>query len=343
MVAGIIESRSSQTTPPSVSKISRASSINGAASSRRPSELNDSACSASVVASQNRVSVCRNTSAAETNNASAPSSAVAAASRAFQAPEAISIQLTEFDFLMPNTIPAGVQTLHVENIGGMPHFVEFQAIGEGKTDEDIQTFPDDPAAMHGPPPAWATASHIPTIGLLSPGASTDVTIDLPPGRYAAFCWMPDAEGNPHALDGKHHVFEVVGEPTGTLPQPDFTLTWNGSELLGVPTTISPGTTATIAYENTGDKRADITAVQVLQEASPDQLSAAVDDWFHGLYAGPAPVQFLDLLRRRRAGSRHLPFRVPGPPHDDERRLRRELTSSSGRGRARPRPRVSGNR
>jgi plastocyanin len=209
-----------------------------------------------------------------------------------QAPEAITIQLTEFDFLMPDTIPAGVQTLHVENIGGMPHFVEFQGIKGGKTDEDIQAFLDDPASMHGPPPAWATASHIPGIGLLSPGASTDVTIDLPPGRYAAFCWMPDAEGNPHAIDGMHHVFEVVGDPTGTLPEADFTLTWNGSALEGVPTTIAPGTTATIAYENTGEKPADISSAQVLQDIPVEGLQAAVNGWFNGLYAGPAPAQFL---------------------------------------------------
>jgi plastocyanin len=214
----------------------------------------------------------------------------------------VTIRLTEFNFLMPDTIPAGVQTLHVENVGGMPHFVEFQRIKGGKSDEDIQAFLDDPASLQGPPPAWVSAAHMPSIGLLSPGASTDVSIDLPPGRYAAFCWMPDAQGNPHAILGMHHVFEVVGDPTGALPQADFTLTWNGSELEGVPSTIAPGTTATIAYSNTGDKAADISMGQVLKDLPADQLNAAVNDWFNGLYAGPAPVQFLGGLSGLKPGA-----------------------------------------
>lgn len=210
--------------------------------------------------------------------------------------EAITIQLTEFDFLMPDTIPAGVQTLHIENIGGMPHFVEFQGITGGKTDEDIQAFLDDPKSMHGPPPAWATEANMPSIGLLSPGTSTDVTIDLPPGTYAAFCWMPDAQGNPHALDGMHHVFTAGGvDQTGTLPTTDFTLTWNGSALEGVPSSIEPGTTATIAYQNTGPKMADISSGQILQDIPADQLNKAVNRWFGGLYADPAPVRFLGGL------------------------------------------------
>src|SRR5262245_761145 len=47
-------------------------------------------------------------------------------------PAGVSIKMTEFDFLMPDTIPAGVQTLHIDDVGGMPHFIEFQSIKAGK-------------------------------------------------------------------------------------------------------------------------------------------------------------------------------------------------------------------
>ena len=210
-------------------------------------------------------------------------------------PAGVSIKLTEFDFLMPDTIPGGIQTLHIENVGGMPHFMEFDNIKAGKTDEDIQAFLSDPASLQGPPPAWISPADVPSIGLVSPGASTDVTMDLPPGRYAAFCWMPDAEGNPHAILGMHHVFEVIGDQSGALPLADFTLTWNGSTLEGVPATISPGTVATIAYANTGDKAADISTGRILQDIPAGQLNASVNDWFNSLYAGPPPVQFLGGL------------------------------------------------
>lgn len=218
-------------------------------------------------------------------------------------PAGVSIKLTEMDFLMPDTIPAGVQTLHIENVGGMPHFMEFDSIKAGKSDADIQAFLSDPASLQGPPPAWISPADVPSIGLVSPGASTDVTMDLPPGRYAAFCWMPDAEGKPHAILGMHHVFEVVGEPkSGALPKPDFTLTWNGSTLEGVPATISPGTVATIGYANTGDKAADISTGRILQDIPAGQLNAAVNDWFNSLYAGPPPVQFLGGLSGLKPGA-----------------------------------------
>ena len=103
----------------------------------------------------------------------------------------VDIQATEFAFVMPETIPAGVTTLHVQNIGGMPHFIELQAVSGAKTDEDIQALLDDPK---GGSPTWLKPAPIPNIGLLSPGQSTDVTLDLPAGTYAAFCWMPDANG-----------------------------------------------------------------------------------------------------------------------------------------------------
>jgi len=210
------------------------------------------------------------------------------------APEAITIQLTEFDFLMPDQIPAGVQTLHIENIGGMPHFIEFQGIKGEKTDEDIQAFLDDPAALNGPPPSWATDAGLPSISLISPGEAADITIDLPPGRYAAFCWMPDAKGMPHALDGMHHVFDVTGEPGGSFPAADYTLTWDGTTINGLPDTVATGTHS-FALENTASKPGEITFVRVLEDAPADQVVNDVNDWFNSLYAGPAPAAFLGGL------------------------------------------------
>ncbi len=225
-------------------------------------------------------------SSSSTGAASSPSASGTA--------DAITIQLTEFDFLMPETIPAGVQTLHVENIGGMPHFVEFQAIKGNKTDEDIQAFLDDPELSNGPPPSWATDAGIPSISLISPGESADIAIDLPAGRYAAFCWMPDAQGKPHALDGMHHVFEVTGDPTGSFAQADNTLTWNGTQVEGMPETVPVGTQS-FALENTSSKPGEITFVRVLEDAPIDQVVQDVGAWFNSIYAGPPPAAFLGGL------------------------------------------------
>ena len=151
------------------------------------------------------------------------STEVAPSTSAGPAIASVDIKVTEFAFVMPDTIPAGVTTLHVQNIGGMPHFIEIQSVSGGKTDSDIQSLLSDPNNRKAPPPKWLGKAPMPNIAILSPGQSTDVTVNLPAGTYAAFCWMPDTNGTPHAYLGMHKVFNVTGTATDTtLPADDFT-------------------------------------------------------------------------------------------------------------------------
>lgn len=220
------------------------------------------------------------------------SSSGSAAPTGSAAPGPITIQLTEFQILMPPEIPGGVQTLHIENIGGMPHFVEFMAISANKTNDDIQAYLDDPSNQQGPPPKWLQPATLPSFDLHSSGASSDVTVDLPAGRYAAFCWMPDAQGTPHAMDGMHTVFDVTGSGDGaSMPTPEITATWDGTGITGVPDALPAGV-HTFGLVNDGPKAADFGFAQKLKEGSVSQLSKDVNAWFKSLYAGSPPVRFL---------------------------------------------------
>jgi plastocyanin len=207
-------------------------------------------------------------------------------------PPAVIIKTTEFAFIMPDTIPAGLTTLRIENVGGMPHFLEFQAVGQGKTDADIQAYLDSPKAQNSQP-SWISPAHLPSIGLVSPGVATDITFDLPPGRYGVFCWMPDANGTPHGFLGMHKVFEVTGDPSSgaqQLPASDLTLTATDG-LPTVPDSIPVGT-ATVGYVNSGSKRGSVSIARVLVDKPIDQVQKLVNAWFGSGYAGPPPVEFL---------------------------------------------------
>lgn len=217
------------------------------------------------------------------------------------APSAVTIQATEFQFLMPATIAAGVTTMHVQNIGGMPHFFEIQSVDAGKTDGDISAFFKSPAAQGGSNPSWlAPTKDIPSIPLLSPGQSTDVTMNLVAGRYALFCWMPDANGTPHALLGMHKVFDVTGTAQGTLPSGTLTVTADDGGIK-VPDTIATGT-QTIVYANSGSKTAGVTIVRLNEDKPLADVKKDVDAWFKSAYAGPAPAEFLGGLGGIPAGS-----------------------------------------
>lgn len=223
---------------------------------------------------------------------SSSSSGSAAPTGSAAAASPITIQLTEFQILMPPEIPAGVQTLHIENIGGMPHFVEFMAISKSKTNDDIQAYMDDPTNGQGPPPKWLQPAQLPSLDLHSSGASSDVTVDLPAGRYAAFCWMPDAHGTPHAMDGMHTVFDVTGSGNGaSMPTPEITATWDGTGITGVPDAIPAGV-HTFGLVNAGPKAADFAFAQKLKAGSVSELGKEVNAWFNALYAGAPPVRFL---------------------------------------------------
>lgn len=77
----------------------------------------------------------------------------------------VRVTLTDFDIDMPDTLPAGRTTFTVDNHGERPH--SFQIEGKGMVmglDGDLQ-----------------------------PGEAGELTVDLYPGVYSAFCPFEDHE------------------------------------------------------------------------------------------------------------------------------------------------------
>jgi hypothetical protein len=73
---------------------------------------------------------------------------------------------------------------------------------KGKTAADVQKWA---AAPNGPPPFDAAGG----AGALSPGGREWFTLDVAPGRYVAFCLVPDEKtGIPHAASGMVKEFMV---------------------------------------------------------------------------------------------------------------------------------------
>jgi plastocyanin len=90
----------------------------------------------------------------------------------------------------------------------------------------------------------------------------------------------------------HTVFEVTGTPSdATLPTPDVTVSWNGTSFDPLPSTLPAGT-QTIGFANRGPKPAQVSLIQLLEDAPVDQIRQDVNGWFNSLYAGAPPVAFL---------------------------------------------------
>jgi hypothetical protein len=115
-------------------------------------------------------------------------------------PSTASVTLFEFDFQLPAKVSSGTQIWMVANVGRMPHEMGLFAIPEGTTRDDL-------LEMIG----RAQMPGTPVVGLsqLSAGSKAWLEVDLPPGTYAAVCYIIDPDtADPHALEGMIETFEV---------------------------------------------------------------------------------------------------------------------------------------
>jgi hypothetical protein len=129
----------------------------------------------------------------------------------------VQVDLTEYEFGMPDTVTRGVVTFETTNTGGLPHEMAFGKI-EGNHDMD-----DVLKALQGQgPPSWM--EDMAGIPVLTPGVTASMTREVEEGRYVFLCFLPTPQGQPHAMEGMVKMFDVEGTSDAEPPEPDFTIT-----------------------------------------------------------------------------------------------------------------------
>ncbi|MDQ6603972.1 MAG: hypothetical protein M3Z19_14715 [Chloroflexota bacterium] len=117
------------------------------------------------------------------------------------------ITMFDFDFTMPDTLPAGKSMYTVMNTGAQFHEFNIGQIVPGKTIGDVKAYYAATAPPAGPPPL------IPMGGMnaLTKGNTGIAVFDLMPGNYVAICNVPDQSkpnGDSHAHLGMIKGFTV---------------------------------------------------------------------------------------------------------------------------------------
>ena len=157
--------------------------------------------------------------AADTTAKAAPTPPAAAA-----APNVVTFTAKEYAFDGPDSIPAGLTTIHLNSAGKELHHVQLIKFGDGKTYADFQGAMK--AMASGPPPAWI----IPYGGVNPPppGGTTEAMQVLEPGNYAVVCYVEDAKHVPHIMKGMMRPLTVTASPNANMTEPnaDVTLTLN---------------------------------------------------------------------------------------------------------------------
>ena len=109
---------------------------------------------------------------------------------------ALTVQLADFTFNIPETLPAGETVIKVVNQGKEAHELNLLRLAEGKTLADAMAYLSDPL---GPPPFLPVGG----INGLNPGLAGYLEYDFAPGKYIAICNIPSpaAQGMAHSQLG----------------------------------------------------------------------------------------------------------------------------------------------
>jgi uncharacterized cupredoxin-like copper-binding protein len=133
-------------------------------------------------------------------------------------PNVVNVVTKEYQFEMPDSIPAGPTLFHLTNDGNQLHHVTLVKLEQGKTLADFTALPP------GPFPAWAVFMGGPNTPVPHGGQDEDI-VDMSPGNYAVICVIPDSDGKPHMMKGMVKALTVTpSNEARTMPASDLTLT-----------------------------------------------------------------------------------------------------------------------
>ncbi len=125
----------------------------------------------------------------------------------------LTVNLKDFSFDMPDSLPVGKTTIKVTNEGPEPHELNILKLEDGKTTEDVMAFL---SGMTDGPPPFAPVGGANGIDV---GLTEYAELDLTEGTYVAICNIhsPKAEGNQHFTLGMIKKFTVGDTASGTFP------------------------------------------------------------------------------------------------------------------------------
>jgi hypothetical protein len=216
-------------------------------------------------------------------------------------PNVVTVTASSYHFAAPDTVPAGLTTLHLVTQGAEAHQVALMRISGGKTFADFLAAIKQP----GPPPPWVTPAG--GVNPPRPGDSANAMIVLEPGTYALLCFLPAADGVPHVVKGMFKELTVVrsDKPSAAEPVTPDTLT-----LSDYAFTASAPITAgehTFMVRNLGPQPHEIMFVRLMPGSTAVQAAA----WFEKP-VGPPPGEALSGVFALSAGQ-HAFFTIAFTP------------------------------
>jgi hypothetical protein len=136
--------------------------------------------------------------------------------------------MTEMAFGLPTPLEPGRHWWMVVNTGHVEHELEVVTLPAGTTADQVREASARPEGTPVPagkldlsrPSLLAERSLVGGLGLISPGGTAWLGLDLPPGTYLAFCPIANPQTRQlHAAEGMFAIFTVVGEGPSEVATP----------------------------------------------------------------------------------------------------------------------------
>ncbi|HET9660854.1 MAG TPA: hypothetical protein VFP05_11030 [Thermomicrobiales bacterium] len=127
---------------------------------------------------------------------------------------AVTATLSDLKIDLPDSVPTGPQIWKVTNAGSMPHFIAISMSDGTLTQENVQEtlgmFIGTPLPAGATPIAESALTDVASTGVLSPGQSMWIEVDLQPGQYLAACYLSGPGELPmHAAMGMFKIFDAA--------------------------------------------------------------------------------------------------------------------------------------
>ncbi len=196
----------------------------------------------------------------------------------------VSIGAKEYSFNAPKEIDSGTTEFTMKNEGKEGHIAVMAKIADGKTFADVtkalQTPPGSPPA--GPPPFEPVAG----ISSVSPGLSSNVTVELEPGSYLFACFLPAPDGTPHFAKGMIAPLTVIESDAEAAPLPTAAAVVSAKEFSYTTDFKAKAGEQIITLKNDGTQAHEI----VLTEFAPGKGPGDLEAYFKKP-DGPPPATF----------------------------------------------------
>lgn len=125
------------------------------------------------------------------------------------APATLALDYTanDFSFDGPDTAPAGLTTVTLQNNGAEMHHIALVRLNDGHSMAELIATMEAGGAW----PAWAVEAGGPNAP--APGQQLSATLPLEEGTYAVLCFIPSpTDGVPHIMKGMSKVLTVTAGP-----------------------------------------------------------------------------------------------------------------------------------